>query len=184
MRQLTTRVTGFWNDLDNPIVNVTVPSSTNLQQRQNLGRARIRGIEADAGLRLGRAWLGTAAYTFVDSRVTDAPGDASSWASSSRRTHGTGPASRSAFDDPSLLTAVAQVRYLGRQFEDDLNSLPMEAAGLVYVSASRRLTPNLEVVLAVENLLNREYLVGRAWGLNTIGQPRFIHGGLRLHLGS
>ena len=89
-----------------------------------------------------------------------------------------------AFDDPALLTAVAQVRYLGRQYEDDLNSLPMDAAVLVDVSASRRLTSYLEVVLAVENLLNKEYLVGRAGGLNTIGQPRFIHGGLRVHLGN
>ena len=182
VRQLTTRVTGFWNDLDNPIVNVTVPSSTNLQQRQNLGRARIRGIEADAGLRLGRAWLGTAAYTFVDSRVTDAPGTQLVGKQLPQDPRHRASLSL-AFDDPALLTAVAQVRYVGRQFEDDLNSLPMEAAVLVDLSASRRLTPNLEVVLAVENLLDREYLVGRAGGLNTIGQPRFIHGGLRVHLG-
>src|SRR5467141_3591146 len=69
---LGARLTAFRNELKNPITNVTV--GTNLRQRQNLGQARIQGIEADAGWRFARNWLVTAAYTLAKSRVTDAPG--------------------------------------------------------------------------------------------------------------
>jgi len=36
----------------------------------------------------------------------------------------------------------------------------------------------LDLFLGVNNALDKTYLVGRA-GVDTIGQPRFIHGGLR-----
>jgi iron complex outermembrane recepter protein len=179
LRALTTRVTGFWNELDDPIVNVT--TGTNLQERRNLGRARIRGIEADAGWRLGRAWRAIVAYTFVDSRVTAAPDPAQVGKELLQD-----PRHRASFsltfDEPRLLSAGVQVRYIGRQFDDDLNTRPLPAAVLVDLSASRRVTRNLDVVLAVENLLDEEYLVGRA-GVDTVGQPRFIHGGVRVHFG-
>jgi outer membrane receptor protein involved in Fe transport len=57
-------------------------------------------------------------------------------------------------------------------------------AGLFIVDlyASRRLFGELEVFAAVENLFNREYLVGRA-GVDTVGQPLTVRAGLRLHLG-
>jgi iron complex outermembrane receptor protein len=179
LRALSTRVTAFWNELEDPIVNVT--TGANLQQRQNLGQARVRGVEAEAAWKIRRSLTARAAYTYVESRVTaahdpaqvgrDLPQDPRHRASASIT-----------FDEPRLVTAVAQVRYIGRQFEDDLNAKPMAAAALVDLSASRRVSANLDVVLAVENLFNREYLVGRA-GVDTVGQPRFVHGGLRLHFG-
>jgi len=76
-----------------------------------------------------------------------------------------------------------QLRYVGRQYEDDVNALPMKAVALVDVSASRRIGRSLALVLAVENLLDEEYLVGRAGGVDTIGQPRFVHAGLHLRFG-
>jgi iron complex outermembrane recepter protein len=44
---------------------------------------------------------------------------------------------------------------------------------------ARRLFWQLELYLAVENLLDQEYLVGRA-GVDTLGQPLFVRGGLRV----
>jgi outer membrane receptor protein involved in Fe transport len=58
----------------------------------------------------------------------------------------------------------------------------MDGVALVDLSASRRIGANVHVVLAVENLLDAEYLVGRA-GVDTVGQPRFVHGGLRVRFG-
>ena len=46
------------------------------------------------------------------------------------------------------------------------------------VSASRRLYQGLELFAVVENLFNREYLVGRA-GVDTVGQPFMVRAGLR-----
>jgi outer membrane receptor protein involved in Fe transport len=71
-----------------------------------------------------------------------------------------------------------QLRVVGPQFEDDLNEAGMGGYALVDVSASRRLYRGLEFFAAVENLFNREYLVGRA-GVDTVGQPLMVRAGLR-----
>jgi outer membrane receptor protein involved in Fe transport len=175
---LSGRVTGFWSRLDDPVVNVTV--GTNLQQRQNLGRARIQGIEAEASWRLGR-WTAGAAYTLADSRVTDAPGQPQLVGKELPQDPQHRATWTLAFDDPRLLAALAQVRLIGRQYEDDQNARRMDAAVVVDLSVSRRLSADLDVVLSVENLLDERYLVGRA-GVDTVGQPRFIHGGFRARL--
>jgi outer membrane receptor protein involved in Fe transport len=181
---LTARATGFWNELEDPIVNVTLDPAVDpdLRQRQNLGRARIRGVEAEVGWRISRTWLATAGYTFVDSEVVLAPGQPQLVGKDLPQD----PRHRwnvsLAFDDPRLLAAAVQVRWLGRQYEDDLNTLPMDGVALVDVSASRALGRGATLYLAVENLLDEQYLVGRA-GVDTIGQPRFVHGGVRLRTG-
>jgi outer membrane receptor protein involved in Fe transport len=177
------RVTGFWNDLADPVVNVTLDpgADPNLRQRQNLGRARIRGLEAEAGWRIGRTWLATASYTFVDSEVVEAPGQPQLLGKELPQDPRHRAAVALAFDDPRILAAAVQLRWLGRQYEDDLNTLPMEGVALLDVSASRSLGRGVTLFLSVENLLDEAYLVGRA-GVDTVGQPRFVHGGIRLRL--
>jgi len=52
---LTARVTGFWNELEEPITNVTLESPLpdgSQRQRRNLGRARVRGIEVGTDWRI------------------------------------------------------------------------------------------------------------------------------------
>jgi outer membrane cobalamin receptor len=71
------------------------------------------------------------------------------------------------------------VRYLGAQYEDDLNTLRMRGYATVDVSVARRLFWQVELYLALENLLDQHYLVGRA-GVDTLGQPLFVRGGLRV----
>jgi len=182
------RATGFWNRLDDPITNVTVippppaPIDPSQRQRQNLGRARVRGVEAEGSWRIARAWSATAAYTFVEPEITDAPGQPQLVGKDLPQDPRHRGSVSVAFDDPRVLTATVAVRYLGRQYEDDLNTLPMESAVLVDVSVSRRIVSGLEVFLSVENVLDEEYLVGRA-GVNTIGQPRFVHGGVKIRTG-
>jgi iron complex outermembrane recepter protein len=173
---LTTRATVFWNEIDSPITNVT--TGPNLRQRQNLGKARIQGIEADAGLTLARKWSLTAAYTYADNSVTEAPGQARLVGNRLPQDPLHMGSLSLAFDDPNLLSAGARARYLGKQYEDDLNTLPMGAALLVDLLASWHATRRIDLYLAAENLFDKVYLVGRA-GVDTVGQPRFIHGGVR-----
>jgi iron complex outermembrane recepter protein len=174
------RVTGFWNALRNPVGNVTLdPADPTQRQRQNLGEARIRGVEASAQWSPAPRWAALAAYTWVDSRVTSAP--AAPEVEGNRLAQD--PVHRAvvglAFDDPRRLLATVQARYLGAQFEDDLNTLPMPGFLLVDALVSRRLWSGFEVYAAVENLFDKQYLVGRA-GIDTWGQPRTIRVGLRL----
>jgi outer membrane receptor protein involved in Fe transport len=80
------------------------------------------------------------------------------------------------------LTVTVQSRFVGPQFEDDLNQLPMAGFFILDVAASRQLFSNLAIFAAIENLLDRQYLVGRA-GLDTLGQPFTVRAGLRFRAG-
>jgi outer membrane receptor protein involved in Fe transport len=177
---LSARATGFWNLLQNPIVNVTTPETAPNRQRQNLGEARIRGLEAEARLRFASAWLAKAAYTFVDSRVTEAPGQPQLVGKELPQD----PRHRATFSvsysEPRFLSVNAQLRYVGAQYEDDLNTLGMDGVSLFDILVTWHVRRFLDTFAAVENLFDSSYLVGRA-GVDTIGQPRFIHFGLRFH---
>jgi len=182
---LSIRGTGFWNVLHQPITNVTLAAPLadgSQRQRKNLGRAQIRGFEVDAGWHFSHAWTAGLAYTFVDSRVTDAPGVPQLVGNRLAQDPVHRGNLRLTFDLPTLLVATVQVRFVGPQFEDDLNQLPMPGFLLIDLAASRRIGSGVEVYAAIENLLNRRYLVGRA-GIDTIGQPFTARVGLRLHLG-
>ena len=89
---------------------------------------------------------------------------------------------REPFDDSRLVTVSVQLDYLGLEYEDAQNTLPMGQALIVDLFAAWHALPVLDVYAAVENLFNTQYLVGRA-GVDTVGQPLFVHGGVRIHLG-
>lgn len=179
---LTTRVTGFWNVLDDPITNVTLEQPLpdgSTRQRENLGQARVRGVEASVDWKLARQWTALLAYTFVDPVVTRSPGQpglVGKQLAQDPRHRGTAILT---FHDPDIVTATVQLRVTGAQFEDDLNERPMGGYAVVDVSASRRLFWRLHVFGAVENLFDREYLAGRA-GVDTLGPPLLARIGLRL----
>jgi vitamin B12 transporter len=85
------------------------------------------------------------------------------------------------YDNPALFTAAATVRFVGRQFEDDLNTLPLGSYALVDLFLSRRLARWAEVFVGIENLLDTTYSTGRtSEGVVSIGMPFQVHGGVRL----
>ena len=49
---------------------------------------------------------------------------------------------------------------------------------MLSLSASRRVSRNLEVFVGVQNLIDREYFVGTL--PTTIGTPRLVNGGVRV----
>src|SRR4029453_15518435 len=67
-RHTSLRSTWYDNTVKNPVSNVTI--GTNLQQRQNLGKTRIRGWQTDAEARIGSSVRVTAGYLFNDAKVT------------------------------------------------------------------------------------------------------------------
>lgn len=175
VRGLTMRATGFANWLQDPIVNVTLADGN--RQRQNQGAARIIGLEAGVDWTFLHDFTVSAAYTLVDARVID--GDAALVGKQLPQD----PAHRFTgtvmYSNPKLFTAMVQVRVLGRMFEDDRNTLPIDGVALVDASLSRALAPGLEVFAAAQNLGNTTYLVGRA-GVDTVGAPFSFRAGLKL----
>ena len=163
-------VTAFYNQLDNAIANVTLATGPGVfpgvgfvapgatySQRQNLQSIRSRGLEIDALFDLGDLTDGLtfrAGYSYVDAEV-EGTGDAASidglrpaqvprhnasgtvaWA----RENGTG--------------ASLSARYIGQQFEDDVNQLSLADAFTVDGRMSLAINDRLLVETRVENLFD------------------------------
>lgn len=89
------------------------------------------------------------------------------------------------YTNPALINVSVQGRWVGDQFEDDLNSLKLGDYFVVDLMVWRSIPlPKLsagEVFLAVENLFDRTYEVAKtADGIITTGMPVLVHGGLRV----
>jgi outer membrane receptor protein involved in Fe transport len=77
----------------------------------------------------------------------------------------------------STLVAVG-IRAFGLQFDDDLNQFKLPGYAALQVAAQQRVYRNLYAQVAVENLLDRQYLVALTPTPN-IGGPRLWRIGLR-----
>jgi outer membrane receptor protein involved in Fe transport len=168
------RVTGFWNVLDDAITTITLSSTPQLiiRQRANADRLRATGVEIEGDLRLPAALsVGFSSGIFSshfkgdtvlrDKRVPQLPA------------YNVGLDVRYT---PRDWTASAQLRVTGPQFEDDLNVYTLRRATVVDVFGGRTIAGRVTAFLAVENLFDEEYDVGRTPTLTT-GLPRAVRAG-------
>lgn len=175
------RVTGFANELFDPIVNVTLAqplADTSQRQRQNLGAARIVGIETVARWSPARRWRAEILYTFVDATVLAAPGQPELIGKQLAQDPAHRFVATLTFREPRWFEASAEVRYTSQQFDDDRNQFPLGGFVVVNARVAKSVTPNFDIFIAVENLFDQRYLVGRS-GVDTIGEPLFVYGGFR-----
>ncbi len=192
------RLTGFWNELKDPVANVTiakaassgvippcgfVPSGGSCRQRQNLERNRIRGIEVELEYRPNSSWVMSGSYLFNDTEVLSAPNQPQLEGNQIAQV----PEHRFtlilSYSNPDILTVTIEGRYVGEQFEDDLNSITLDDFFVVNLQLSRQIMKGWEVFLGVENLFNTTYEVGKTGTpgneIVTIGAPLLIHGGIQ-----
>jgi outer membrane receptor protein involved in Fe transport len=189
VRVARARATAFWNELHDPIVNVTLPATPpgqpppfldgSTRQRQNLGKARVQGLEVAVEARPAHGWELGAGYTFVDSRVLEAdkaPGTIGKRLPQDpvHRISGSVEAQFA----PGWTARVQGIAALV-QYEDDLNTLPLGTQFRLDAYLARAIGPVVEIYTAVENVLDRRDLVGRA-GVNTISGPFTVRLGVRL----
>lgn len=187
------RLTGFWNELKDPIANVTigsgpgtvtpcgfVPAGGVCRQRQNLERSRIRGLEAELEYRLNTSWIMSGSYLFNDTEVLSAPNQPELEGKQIAQVPKHQLTLKLSYSKPDLFNATIQGRYVAKQFEDDLNSLSLGDFFVVDLQLSRQIIKGLEAFLGVENLFDKTYEVGKtADGLITIGAPLLVHGGIQ-----
>jgi outer membrane receptor protein involved in Fe transport len=154
------RLTGFYNHLDDPIVNATLPAPLpdgSARQRQNLGAAQVYGFELDARFAFNPYTRFDFADTLARSEVTDAGamralvGKRLPQDPEHRATFGV------MFEQPSWFSGLVQVRVIGPQFEDDLNTLSMNGYAVLDAFLTRILAGGLEVFAGAENILNVRY---------------------------
>ncbi len=163
-------LTIFHNDLENLIDNATVSTSPTLilRRRENFPTAFSRGIEVNA-MRRWRRWTAEAGYLYADARL----------ATGQRipqipKQQGTAEITYTA--KATLLSAG--IRAFGLQFDDDLNQFKLPGYAALQFTAEQHLTKSLSAVAAIENLLDRTFLVALTPSPNT-GEPRLWRVGLR-----
>lgn len=163
-------VTLFHNELSSLIANatLTVTPSQITRQRQNLASGLSRGFEAAVRHRWKNV-TADAAYLYADARLSIGPRLAQV-----PKQQGTAGLT---WSNQSTLVAFG-LRAFGLQFDDDINQFKLPGYAALQFAAQQRLRSNLFAQAAVENLLDRRFLVALTPTPN-IGAPRLWRVGLR-----
>jgi outer membrane receptor protein involved in Fe transport len=174
----------FWMDVTRPVANVTLSATPALitRRRQNLGRTRSRGFEAEVEKRFNSYWSASAGYLFADARVARFPADTSLEGNMVPQVARQQLNFQLRYANPARLRLALQGRAAGPQFDDDQNALRLGGYFTLDAFVSRRLGRGVELFAAAENLTGRRYDAGRTPVL-TLGPPAFVRVGLRLRLG-
>jgi len=166
-------VTGFRNSLDDLITNVTLRTTPALitRQRDNAQAALARGGEFTLRQRWGSNWNGELQYLFVDSRYANG-------ARLPQVARNQGSAQLGYQRKGTLLSAG--LRSYSSQFEDDLNSRTQRMGGFasVQLQARQKLWASIYATVAIENLLDRQYITGFT-PAPQIGPPQLWRAGIR-----
>lgn len=182
-QRLDTRVSAFWTEIARPIANVTLNVTPVLitRQRQNLGRTRSRGIEIETEARLSRRWTLSGGYLLADATVLEFPANPALEGLRIPQVPKHQGTFQARYTNPAWVTVGVQARAGSEQFDDDQNRLSLGRYFTIDAFASRPVTRNFDLFIAVENLLNQRYLTGRT-PVTTIGPPILVRAGMRFRL--
>ena len=172
------RVTGFWSRIKDSVSNVTIAPNT--RQRQNLGQTRSLGLQWELEYRPSRNWLLGGAYLVNDSTVRSFPANVALEGNKLPQVPKHRITLQASYRDPQTVNVALMGRFVGAQFDDDLNLFPLGNYFVVDTTVSRRMGEGTEIFLAVENLFNREYPVRTS--PSSIGTPILIQGGVRFQI--
>lgn len=185
--KLAFRGTFFWSDIVDPVQNVTLTQTPTLitREKENLGRTRARGIEVDSVLRFSSSFQASVGYVYTDATVVSFP----SPPTTSLVGLDVAQVPRNVFTwearywNPSRFFLSVNGRFIGQQFDDDQNKLPLNRFYTMDLQIGRALSRHFEVFAAGENLLNERYQVARTPIVN-IGPPFLYRVGLRVNFPS
>ncbi len=177
--RLTVRGDFFWSDISNPVANVTLKSTPVLitRQKENLGLTQARGFELAGEVQVKPRFKVSAAYLFVDSTVVNFAANPALVGLFLPQVPQNQFSVQASYLGQHWLAGI-QARFLGNQFDDDLNQLPLGQAFSLDAQVSRELVHHTSVFFAVQNLTNDRFLVARS-PVENVGPPIFVRGGLR-----
>ncbi|HEY5723704.1 MAG TPA: TonB-dependent receptor [Allosphingosinicella sp.] len=183
----------FLNRLDDAIANVTlgqgpgtfpgvgfVAAGGAFRQRRNLDSIAAKGIELDAGIALGRWSLG-AGYAYVDAEVRASgaalPLDGLRPAQTPRHFL----SATVAWSGGGGARAALSGRYVGSQYEDDLNALSLPGALTVDAALYWPIAGDFGIEARAENLFDARVAAGISGdGVVERATPRTLWIGVRL----
>ena len=182
-RKLFWRMTGFWNRLKDPVSNITISQTDDLitRQRQNLGRARIGGVDAQIVYHPEPNWRVRGQYLYSDAVIENFAIRPEIEGNRLPQV----PKHRATLAVDYLGSKWAKMSVQGRfeslRFDDDRNQIPLGSFFVTDLTLFRPLTDQWEAFFAVENLFNRRYPV-QASGVELLGTPIMVTGGLRFNI--
>jgi outer membrane receptor protein involved in Fe transport len=194
-RRLEVRGTFFYNQIINPVANVTCQPPPNAlpgcpapvpnviaRVRENLGRISAPGFDAGATVHFTRSFDLSAGYQFVNSRVVSFPAAANTsgslvglWVAQVPHNSFTFQAR---YSNPRILFVSVDGRFVGKQFDDDQNQFPLGNFFVLDAMASRSIGAGLDLFAAAENLFNEKYATA-ATPIPQLGLPIAARLGLR-----
>src|SRR4029079_1900286 len=149
----TVRATWFDNHITDPVSNVTISQvgANVTQQRQNLGKTHVRGIQTDVEYRLSSDWRVAGAYVYDNAVVTENPSTPAlvgKWLPQVPAHRGS---VRLAYSNARLCAPSAGMQFVGSQYDDNLNppSRVLPKFAVVDLMASRALNRTLEIFAGV-----------------------------------
>lgn len=179
----TTRLhtTFFWMEVSDPVANVTLSTTPALitRERENLGRTRSRGVEADAAWHY-RSLDFIAGYQFVDAVVASFPANRLLEGLEVPQVAPHQFTFETRYIMPRGWTVATQARGSSRQFDDDLNQFPLDSFFQLDTYVSKRLRRGLDVFAAVENVFDSRIQVAKTPTVN-VSPPIFARAGVKLH---
>jgi outer membrane receptor protein involved in Fe transport len=172
----------FWSQINNSIANVTLSTTPTLitRQRQNLGAIRARGVELAAIVKPNRRWEIASEYLLSDTTVLRFPANP--------RLEGLFVPQiprhqlnfQVSYTDQGW-TAATQSRFVSRQFDDDLNTLPLRRFFTLDAEVSRSVSEQVRLFVALQNLTGVRYEISST-PVFTVGPPVLVRAGVRLSL--
>lgn len=177
------RVTGFINNLDDAIANVTLsqtPTSI-VRQRQNSDTIRATGAEFEVDARFTNTLSAQAQVVLTSSHFRGSiatPALRDNFVPQVPKVQG---GLSLTWAEPRFVTAAMQMRFSGEQFDDDLNTeaFTLKSYAVFDATVSRAIVRGLNLFMAVENITDEEVDTART-PLRQIGWPRTYRAGARL----
>ena len=181
-RNTVVRASYFWTEVNRPVTSLTlsVTPTQIVQQRQNLGQIRSRGLSLDYESQ-PLSWLSiTGGYQYANATVTQFVQDPSlvgKWIPQVAHNMATAQvtATKSKIGLIELLGTES-----GRQYDDDQNTFLLHGYFQLDAYLAHNFGARTEIYGAVNNIFNREIQVGRT-PLLTLGTPRMASIGIRFH---
>jgi len=175
--------TAFYNRLDHAIANVTTAQTltTITRVRQNVDAIRAQGLEFAAALDLGKVSLdGSLALTDAVVRASGAQAQINGMRPA--QTPKIALAATATWKPRAGWQGGVSLRYVGSQYEDDLQAYRMPSATTLGAFIQAPLGHGVSLILRGENLADVSVQTRNQNGSIDLGAPRTIWAGLRFGL--
>jgi TonB-dependent siderophore receptor len=160
------KVSVFYTDYRDRIISVNIaPEDPFKTQYQNLGQVKVKGAELGLDAALADYWRPYANYTYTGAVITYDPSNPAAEGKTPAKTPKHKFNAGLVYDNPKIITARLEARFVGDQYFNNLETPMMKAAGYMVVDAKiSREFPfgsylrKATVSLAANNLFNRKYI--------------------------